>query len=565
MLRAAEDAAKHGHWVAGFVTYEAATGLDPTLATAPWPTGHPLATLPLAWFGAFARRCEIPAPRFENPAQLVGIAHAAPPEWRPDRGRAWHAAAVDTIREGIARGDFYQVNLTTRLTARIAEIDGLYADLAAAQGGAHHALIVTGEHAVASASPELFFTRDGDHVVTQPMKGTAARGRWAAEDEAAAHALHASAKERAENVMIVDLIRNDLGRVARSGTVTVRSLFDVHRYPTVWQLTSTVAARLPPETGLVELFAALFPSGSVTGAPKVSAMAAIAATEGRPRGVYCGAVGYLTPDPHRPPARFNVAIRTVTQALDSGYAEYGTGGAITYASDPDAEWVELRAKAAVLRHRAEPTELIETMRFEPPDRLVGVEAHLARIAGSAGYFGFRHDPAEIRRALHEAVTDRRAPGRVRLSVHRSGATQVWIGDLPTTDGPVLVALAGEPVDSRDVLLFHKHGDRERYQSLRRARPECDDVILWNERREVTESTIANLAVRLDGRWWTPPLSCGLLPGVERARLLSQGRLDERVITIDDLAAVDGIALVSSLRGWRPARMQTDRTVQTAIR
>ncbi len=555
-LRAAEDAARRGHWVAGFVTYEAAAGLDPSLATADWPDGHPLADLPLAWFGAFTRRSDLPAPASTPP----GAGH---PRWTLDRNSRWHAAAVHTIRAGIAAGDYYQVNLTARLTGQADDIDGLYLALANAQGGAYHGLIVTDRYAIASASPELFFTRDADRVVTQPMKGTATRGRWTAEDEAVARALRDSAKDRAENVMIVDLIRHDLSRIARTGSVTVTSLFDVHRFPTVWQLTSTVAADARPGTDLAELFGALFPCGSVTGAPKATAMAAIARIEGRPRGVYCGAVGYLAPHPQRPAARFNVAIRTVTQARQSGYAEYGAGGGITHASDADAEWAELRAKTTVLSARPRPTQLIETLRFEPPDRLVNLNAHLDRIAGSATYFGFRFDPSEISAAVRSAVMGRLDPARVRVLLHRCGDVHVQVSNLPSARGPVLLGLAAAPIDSRDVLLFHKHGDRQLYDRHRLARPDCDDVILWNERREVTESTIANVAVRLDGRWSTPPLSSGLLPGVQRARLIGAGRLTERVLSIDDVRGAQDIALINSLRGWRDALLIDDPRCPTA--
>jgi para-aminobenzoate synthetase / 4-amino-4-deoxychorismate lyase len=571
VLRAAEDAAAGGRWVAGFVTYEAAPGLDPSLPAVDWPVGHPLAGLPLAWFAAFDRRSPAEPPIIPGaavPGAAVPGAAAAAGVWTPDRDEAWHAAAVAEVHEGIAAGDYYQLNLTARLTGEVADPDGLYLPLAAAQSGAYNALIATGEHTVISASPELFFTREGGAVVTRPMKGTATRGRWPDEDRARADALHRSPKEQAENVMIVDLLRNDLGRLAEVGSVEVPALFETERYPSVWQLTSTITARVSTAVDLAGIFAALFPSGSVTGAPKRSAMQAIARIEGRPRGVYCGAIGYLRPPSHtglnrgsagRPEARFSVAIRTVTRDEGSGYAEYGAGGGITASSTATGEWAELLAKTAILRHPPRPTELFETLRFEPPATLVNLNRHVARLGGSADYFGFRWDAAALQAAVDAAVDGvlrgRAEPARVRLRLDHFGKVAVDVVDLRPASAVVSLGLAGESVRSDDVLLFHKHRDRAHYDRLRAARPDVDDVVLWNERGEVTETTIANLAVRLDRRWWTPPLTAGLLPGIERGRLLDDGELAERVISVDEFADAEDLAVISSLRGWRRAKLR----------
>jgi para-aminobenzoate synthetase/4-amino-4-deoxychorismate lyase len=256
---------------------------------------------------------------------------------------------VAAIRERIAEGWTYQANFTTHLVSRD-PLDpmSLYAHLGAAQGGAYHAYIETDEWAVACASPELFFSRDGDTVSTRPMKGTTTRGRWPAEDEMRRDEMLTSPKERAENVMIVDLVRNDLGRVAEVGSVDVPALFVAEAFPGVWQMTSSVTARVPGSVGLADLFAALFPCGSVTGAPKAATMALLARLEARPRGVYCGAVGYAAPPTHRPQARFAVAIRTVTTTRRSGYSEFGVGSGVTWDSDPGREWAELAAKARIL-------------------------------------------------------------------------------------------------------------------------------------------------------------------------------------------------------------------------
>jgi para-aminobenzoate synthetase/4-amino-4-deoxychorismate lyase len=339
-LAAAEAAARGGSWVAGFVAYEAAPGLDPALPVVRRAADDPLIGLPLVWFTAFAG-AEAAEPLVAHPTPLA--------HWRLARDERGHRGDVERIRAGIAAGDYYQVNLTTRASGCVSDPLATYSRLATAQRGAYNALLTTGEHAVISASPELFVTRDRQLLTTRPMKGTAARRQSPSQDLAAAAALRASPKEQAENIMIVDLLRNDLGRIAEPGTVMVPALLELERYPTVWQLTSTVTAQARPDADdLVALFRALFPSGSVTGAPKAAAMRAIADLEPSPRGVYCGAVGYLGPHPLRPPMRFSVAIRTLTVALATDLGEYGTGGGITWSSDPASEWAELQTKTRVL-------------------------------------------------------------------------------------------------------------------------------------------------------------------------------------------------------------------------
>ncbi|MDT7728734.1 MAG: para-aminobenzoate synthetase / 4-amino-4-deoxychorismate lyase [Actinomycetota bacterium] len=551
VLAAAEDAARRGRWVAGFVSYEAAAGLDPRLAVlSPYPD-HPLADLPLAWFAVFDRR--------EDAQPLITPASTPSTDWALAQDEDAHRAGVERIRAGIAAGDYYQVNLTTRLSGTVPDAYDRYVRLAVAQRGAYNAFLTTGTHAVVSASPELFFTRDGTLLTTRPMKGTSARGRWPTEDEARAAALKASPKERAENVMIVDLLRNDLGRVAQTGTVAVRSLLEVERYPTVWQLTSTVTARTSPgNDDLVTLFRALFPSGSVTGAPKSAAMQAIAEIEACPRGAYCGAIGYLAPDPVRPRLRFSVAIRTMTVALASEYAEYGAGGGITWASDPGAEWAELQTKTVVLRHPpAPPRSLLETMRLEPSGRVVNLERHLTRMATSARHFRFPCDVTALRSAIRRAGEASPGTCRLELRLDSDGIATAETEPLRPSIGVAALAFADRRVHSANESLFHQDADRRRYERLRRTRLDVDDVVLINEKGHVTETTRANLAVLLRGQWWTPPLDCGLLPGVERARLVESGVLAECVLTPADVVSADALALVSSLRGWRQARLVDD--------
>jgi para-aminobenzoate synthetase / 4-amino-4-deoxychorismate lyase len=548
VIAAAEASAQRGLWVGGFVTYEAAPGLDPALAVRTRDPDDPFAEMPLAWFAMFERREQtaLPEPRDDG----AGGAAA----WRPSMDRRRYDAAIASIRERIAAGDTYQVNHTLRLRSSVTGDErGLYRDMCFAQRGAYAAYLNAGRYRVCSASPELFFELNEGRLTTRPMKGTAPRGRWPAEDREIAEKLEASVKDRAENAMIVDLLRNDLGRVSRPGSVGWSEVFAAERYETVWQLTSTVASQIEPGVGLREVFGALFPSGSVTGAPKVRSMEIIADLEDSPRGVYCGAVGFLAPPGHGPAARFNVAIRTVTLDSDGGVAEYGVGGGITWDSRAGAEYEEIVAKARILTSRRPGFQLLETLRHEPGSGFARLGRHLERLRGSAEYFGFTYDETAVQEALSHAVSsvpDR--PARVRLLLDRGGKITTGAVPLASRREPVTLAIDDEPVDPADVMLFHKTSRRERYEAARSRHPDVDDVLLINTGGEVTESTIANLAVLIDGRWVTPPLEAGLLPGTERAALLAEGKIEEASVRPEDLARAEELRLMNATGAWRRA-------------
>jgi para-aminobenzoate synthetase/4-amino-4-deoxychorismate lyase len=398
---------------------------------------------------------------------------------------------------------------------------------------------------------------------TRPMKGTRRRGPTLDADDRLASELVRSAKDRAENVMITDMARNDLGRVAVPGSVQVTALCALERYPTVWQLTSTVrgsaAAPVPACLG------ALFPAASITGAPKVRAMELIAELEREPRGVYTGSVGVWGPGPL---VEFSVAIRTVSIDARAGEAVYGTGGGIVWDSRPRAERAEAGWKSRVLVPRPRRFQLLETLLWEAGAGYLLVERHLARICGSAAYFAFPADEEEIRRRLRRAERGwRRAevPVRrnsqarvVRLRLDAAGGIRISSAPAPVpSERPWRVALAARPVDPRDPFLFHKTTRRALYDAARRGRPDCEDVLLWNRRGEVTESTIANLAVELDGEWITPALACGLLPGTMRAELLERGEIREGIVCREDLARAGEIRLLNSVRRWIPAVLAPD--------
>lgn len=454
-----------------------------------------------------------------------------------------HAARVASIRRHIEAGDTYQVNLTFPMTA---SFDGdpaaLFTDLIAAQPASFGALIDTGDEIVVSASPEMFLEVDGRRVITRPMKGTAPRGRWAAEDLARAEELAQSPKERAGNVMVVDMIRNDLGRVARTGGVTVPALYELERHPTVWQMTSTIAADLAERTGLPDLIRATFPSGSVTGAPKGSTMAIIAAEEVGPRGPYCGAIGYVAPGARQ--AQFSVAIRT--GVIRGGHFTYHVGGGITHDSDAAAEYAECLWKALVVTRPAVSPDLLESMRVEPGVGIPLLEAHVSRLRASAGYWGIPFDPGAIGDALSAVNADR--PAKVRLVLAADGGVDIGIEAIEEQDSPVTLHLSDPAVDPDDPMWYHKTLDRRRY-------PDSDDsteIVMVNLSGQVSETNRSNLFALIDGQWVTPPLGSGCLPGVSRQGVLSRGEAVEAVITVDDLRRSEQLAVTNAVRGWRKA-------------
>ncbi|MEQ1700884.1 MAG: aminodeoxychorismate synthase component I [Ilumatobacteraceae bacterium] len=551
-LRAAEAAAADGAWVVGFVTYDAAAAFDDA-----FPAGESAGTLPLAWFAAFAQRDEV---------ALVQPAATGPFVAEVERtgGSEWYQAGVESVRRLIETGDVYQVNLTDRVRCRLtAEPFDLYRSMVATQGGSFNAFLDLGEAVVISASPELFLEIDGDTVVTRPMKGTRRRhGRPERDHEMAAELL-ASEKDLAENVMIVDLLRNDLTRVSSPGGVSVPELFNVERYDTVWQLTSTVAARLRPDVGLVDVFAATFPCGSITGAPKVSAMRTIERLERSPRGMYCGAIGVISPPAvtvpgspsptsARPSSIWSVAIRTAVVDTATGQLVYGAGGGITYDSVPADEDDELESKTAVLRSARTAFELFETLRLDAHG-VHRLAPHLRRLAASADYFGFPYDTAKIASQV-VALPTPRTPHRLRIVLERTGRHRLETFPLDEQPPHVRVAVHAGRVSSSDPFLCHKTTRRAVYDQARAAHPDADDVLLVNERDEVVETTIANLLYRREGQWFTPPLASGGLPGIGRQALVADHTVSERVLPLEELGACDEFAVVNSLRGRRSAEI-----------
>ena len=552
-LEAAEAAAGRGLWVAGFVAYEAAPGLDPDLVVRSREPEDPFAGLPLAWFAMFERSEEttLPLPRDE------GVAAAPEGTWVPTTPRDRFESSVDRIRELIAAGETYQVNHTMRLRSRVeGDPRGLYRDLCYAQRGAFSAYLDLGRYRILSASPELFFELRDGAIVTKPMKGTAPRGRWPEEDRRVAARLLASAKDRAENAMIVDLLRNDLGRISRTGSVTWADVFQAERYETVWQLTTDGVVRARERRRGWRACSGGSSRADRSPARRRSGRCRSSASSRTPREASTAARSAISRrhGSGHPRARFNVAIRTVTVDTASGTAEYGVGGGITWDSDAEAEYEEAVAKTRVLTARRPGFELLETMRHDParwrpapgpaPAAPFGVGGLLRlpmrRDRGARG--GREGRGVRAGHAVPGPPAPSRGTERRGWCARRSRATRTWSASRSMTCRriPATCSCSTRPHGASDT--------RRRAAAI----PTPTTSSSSNDRGEVTESTIANVAVRMDGRWVTPPIGSGLLPGIGRAVALEGGTLVEAPVTIEDLRSSEELALISDTRGWRRA-------------
>ncbi len=534
------------------ISYEAAGAFDSSMRTR-----RPDST-PLLWMAGFARRTQL------DDGELSTADDARPVlfgPWTAEMDEQAYERAFTAVRDQLAAGNAYQVNLTQRYRSRLLEaptqaaLRALFARLVHRHAPPYAALIDTGEIAVLSLSPETFFEHRNGTVRSRPMKGTAPRGITERSDAEAAQRLVESEKERAENLMIVDMIRNDMGRIAQVGTVRVPRLFTVERYPTVLQMTSEVTART--DAGVEEVIAALFPCASITGAPKVSAMSIIADVERSPRGVYTGTIGSMLPAGG---SHWSVAIRTLVLHRSEARAEYGSGGGIVWDSRLESELAELRLKARALEDTAPPFGLLETMLLRADGAVYLLDRHLARMRRSAHTFGFAFDEEAVRKQVARAPLDKdRAgitgdgPWIMRLVLAQMGTITLEVSalaDRPLPD-PLPVRLAHGRVDSHDLLLRHKTTDRRVYQDAAGERQDADqarEVFLLNERGELTEGTITNIVLELDGKRYTPPDAAGLLPGCYREELLARGEITERTLTPCDLYRADAVWAINSVRG-----------------
>lgn len=544
VLAAVQSHAAQGRWCVGYVSYEAAPAFDSAFVVHASPG-------PLAWFAVFDHALPWP--------DALG-AHEVRVDWQALMPRAVFDSSMQTLHEAIAQGELYQVNFTTPMQGQLSHAAGvdahqaalsLFASLLRAQPNGYAAFIDTGDSGqVLSVSPELFFDWQAPTILARPMKGTARRGDTPQEDETLAQGLRSSAKERSENVMIVDLLRNDISRVAEPFSVKVPRLFHTQALPTVWQMTSDVQATTRAGTTLVDVFTALFPCGSVTGAPKVQAMQKIHQLEPHARGVYCGALGVVQPGGR---ATFNVPIRTVT--LHGQSAHCGIGSGITADATAQGEWQEWVYKQAFVQRASQAFSVLETLALE--DGVVRHRAaHLARMQAAADHFAVPWDASRVESVLATLTQSHpRGLWRVRLLLDAQGQAHAQAFALAPNPASVRLELAKRP-------LLEAHSEFVRFKTTRRAHydafvptdPGVFDTILWNSEGEITEGTRGNVAFCIDGQWITPPLACGLLNGVGRAEALKSGRVAEGVVRVADVARATEVAFVNSLRGWLPAQL-----------
>lgn len=535
---------KSGGEAAGFLSYEAGYALEPKLR----PLLGERSDL-LCWFGLYDAAVTLDNLSFPPGDSEELVRHST-----STITRGQYDEALGAIHDWISAGDVYQINFTYRLDFESTSCAWcLFTSLCYRHPVPYAAFVNTGLEQIVSLSPELFFSIRDRRIVVKPMKGTADRGLTLEDDVRHAEALRVSEKNRAENVMIVDLMRNDLGRICSTGSVKTTRLFEVERFPSVWQMTSTIEGRLCDECTPDSVIRALFPSGSVTGAPKIRAMQLISALETTPRGVYTGSIGYFAPAR----AQFSVAIRTVV--LRGQDALLGVGGGITYDSSSADEWKESQSKAAFLTQDAPDFKIIETMRWEGEYRLL--EEHLDRMRSSAEYFGFRFEEGAVREALEKIVPKFAArPYRVRLLLAQDGSIELDPSEIIDVAPFGRVRISRQTVLSSDRFLYHKTTRRALYnEELAAARAAgCDDALFFNERGELTEGAIHNVFVVNGALWRTPAIACGVLPGTYRASILKNRRnTREDVLTLDDLLRADAIYLCNSVRGLFPVRPLED--------
>ncbi|MGG5254092.1 aminodeoxychorismate synthase component I [Neobacillus sp. SM06] len=532
-LQLVQEAVEQGYYAAGFLSYESAAAFDSAYKV------KPESSMPLLWFGLFDQPVS-------QPLSSLGMYTLS--EWNPSVSMEEYDQAISKIKKAIENGITYQTNYTIRLTSQFEGDDvAFFEKLKRGQASNYCAYINTGEHSILSASPELFFHLKENKLTTRPMKGTVKRGKTVKEDQTNASWLYHSEKNRAENVMIVDLLRNDLGMLAEPGSVTVSKLFEIEQYPTVHQMTSTISARLPEKTRLADIFQALFPCGSITGAPKMSTMEIIKNLETSPREVYCGAIGFITPQKE---AVFNVPIRTVWIDHHSGKAVYGVGGGITWDSTPEGEYHEILTKAHLLKEDRPDFQLLESFLLDN-GKVFLLDKHLKRLEQSAHYFGYPFDLESVKGKINQFVRlNHHGLFKIRLLAAKDGSTTIEGQSIRMLEPALKVMLAPEPVDQTSPFLYHKTTNRAIYEKFQKQKPaDVFDVLLWNEDGEVTEFTNGNVVAELDGELWTPPIQSGLLAGTFREMLLETGEIQEKTITVSDLQKCCKIWFINSVRKW----------------
>lgn len=526
---------------AGFLAYEAGSVFDPALRF------KPAGDFPLAWFGLF-REAEPFVPPHGKGAPFWS------PAWQSSVTKGEYEQAVQSIKSYLAQGATYQVNYSYRLRAHFTgDALAYFLQIAGTNNIPYAAFIDSERYAVCSFSPELFFSLNGKTISSKPMKGTMPRGLLYEDDLANSRILHASEKNRAENIMIVDMVRNDLGRIAEVGTVTVPARFEIEKYDTVWHMTSTVQART--SASLSRIFQALFPPASCTGAPKVRTSEIIAELETSPRRIYTGSIGFLSPGRKM---QFNVAIRTILIDKHLNEGEYGVGGGIVWDSSDEAEYDECAVKAKVACEHPVDYDLLETLLWTPSGNYFLLSLHINRLKQSAAYFSFPFNLNKIQDELSSLASKfTSCLHRVRLLLNREGDITLEAFPYPyqpgSTETPV-VCPAKYPVASDSVCLYHKTTNRLVYENAKASCPGYDEVILWNDKGEITEFCAGNIIVKIKGEFLTPPVKCGLLPGTFRSWLLKKGLVKEKVITLKMMEQCEKVYFCNSVRKMQKVKL-----------
>ncbi|WP_163536530.1 aminodeoxychorismate synthase component I [Gracilibacillus sp. YIM 98692] len=529
-----EKAVNDGYYAAGYVAYEAAPAFDPSYAV------HDNGSLPLIWFAIF-----------NKPIQqdlYAGESNYSITSWSNTTSYDHYAKTIQQIKNAIESGHTYQVNYTTRLESKFSGNSyPFYQQLLKNQSANYGAYLDIGNHQILSVSPELFFEVNDSTITTKPMKGTMKRGNTLSQDDTYKKQLAESEKDRAENVMIVDLLRNDLGRIAKPGSVQVKKLFEIETYPTVHQMTSTIEAELEDHQTIFNWFEALFPCGSITGAPKVETMKYIAEYETTPREVYCGAIGWISPDKK---AVFNVPIRTVLIDHSKRKAIYGSGGGITWDSSSTDEYEELLQKSKVLQEQKPNFSLLESVLLKKGEYPL-LSYHLDRLSASAKYFSYSFDEHMIKEKLKAyAKENDQASYKVRLLLNKDGQINISANLVSTDINSIKAEVAKKPIHQDQVYLYHKTTHRSMYQEHdQQLQSESKTSLLWNLHNNVTEFTIGNVVFEKDGKFYTPPVEDGLLPGVYRQKLLNENQIIEKSVSIDEINDYDQIWFINSVRGW----------------
>jgi len=530
ILQEVEDWQKKGFYAVGYVSYEAAPAFEKKLQV----HKAPLLGEYLIYFTIHDRADEAPFPLAYDEVDM-------PAQWQSLTTEQEYEKAIGTIHHHIRQGDTYQVNYTVQLGAELNPQDSwaIYNRLVVEQNAAYNAYVEHDNQAVLSISPELFFKEHRGELTTRPMKGTTNRSLTVAADLEQADWLRQDPKNRAENMMIVDLLRNDMNRISEIGSERVEQLCQVEQYSTVWQMTSTIKSQLRPEIGLGEIFDALFPCGSITGAPKISTMAIIKATEKAARGVYCGTVGICLPDQRR---IFNVAIRTIQ--LEGRKAIYGVGGGITWDSTWKSEYIETQQKSAVLYRKNPRFDLISTGKVTNR-KLTWQEQHLQRLTEAAGYFAYPFDQDKLKQELEETCTqlDKEKDYRLRIALKKDGSIELETTPLlPLTDTFRKAKLVKQTANLAQPFTYFKTSHRP-HLTL-----EQQEQIYYNAQGQLLETSIGNLLLELNGKLYTPPAELGLLKGIYRQQLLDKGRATEKILTLADLAQAKKIYACNAVRG-----------------